>query len=51
MRRRATEAELEWLKECNVQEQECECFYCPDSDTCEFAYDPYNVDDDCLNDK
>lgn len=27
---------------------ECTCVYCDDYHTCEFAFDPYNIDGDCL---
>ena len=28
--------------------QRCTCIKCKDSETCEFAYDGYNTDGDCL---
>lgn len=30
---------------------ECTCFKCPDVDKCPLAFDPYNLDGDCLMNK
>ncbi len=31
--------------------QNCTCEGCPSEETCEWAYDPYNTDGDCLAEK
>lgn len=31
--------------------RECTCVECDNKHTCEFAFDPYNMDGDCLLDK
>lgn len=36
------------LTGCVRENKYCTCDYCEDSDTCEFAFDPYNTNGDCL---
>ena len=31
-----------------VAKEDTTCFTCPDKETCEWAWDPYNTDGDCL---
>ena len=42
---------LQRLKALNIQFKWITCDKCPDRDKCEFAYDPYNIDGDCLCEK
>ena len=34
-----------------VDKESTTCWNCAEKDTCEFAFDPYNTDGDCLMDK
>lgn len=44
---------VEWLDEHNLfpAGTQITCDECDQSDTCKWAYDPYNLNGDCLGDK
>jgi len=37
-----------WFREYHGKDQYCPCDKCPDRLACEYVYDIYNNDDDCL---
>jgi hypothetical protein len=34
-----------------IDDKDCTCFDCPDKDICDYAWDLYNTDGDCLAEK
>jgi hypothetical protein len=38
-------------RDCSVEKEWTTCFRCPDNATCQWAWDPYNTDGDCLASK
>lgn len=39
---------IEWCKEHNIVDKEITCDTCDGVTVCKFAFDPYNLDGDCL---
>ena len=44
-------SEEEFNARYEVDKESTTCWTCPDKEDCEFAFDPYNTDGDCLMDK
>ena len=42
---------VKYLDEIGITPNTITCDLCTDRDTCEYSYDPYNTDGDCLAEK
>ncbi len=46
--RKMTEEEAAAFKQYSIDPERCSCNDCIRNEVCEFSFDPYNTDDDCL---